>query len=68
MTRSAPVINCASIEDKKITPFAISKGSPTLLNGVILLTLSFSSKPSLVFVGWSIYPGLFEIQRIYRNI
>ncbi len=46
MTRLAPVINCASIEDKNTIPFAISKGSPNLPNGIDLKTFSNNFKSS----------------------
>jgi hypothetical protein len=72
ITRLAPVINCASIEDKNTIPFAISKGSPSLPKGVAFTSISTIFFASSSLIGTpvelpilvSISPGLYRIQRI----
>ncbi len=56
----APVINCASLEAKNAIPFATSKGSPALFNGILSINFLTSSSGILILLkaGVSVSPGL----------
>ncbi len=71
ITRLAPVMNCASDEAKNAIPFATSKGSFALFNGILFTTMALnifksSSGRIVLSLAVSVNPGLGKCKLLYE--